>query len=48
MKNEQDPEPIGYPGDAPTPAQVTEHAEHASRGENHWFTCPLCDDESDE
>jgi hypothetical protein len=24
------------------------HADHAERGENHWYTCPLCDDESDD
>lgn len=22
------------------------HDEHASRGENRWFTCPWCDDEA--
>lgn len=42
------PEPIGNPDDDPTPAQVAEHERHAALGENHWFTCPLCDDEEDE
>ena len=23
------------------------HDEHTAKGENHWFTCPLCDDEGD-
>lgn len=22
-----------------------EHQAHSARGENHWFTCPYCDDE---
>ncbi len=43
MMNE--PEPIGFPGDEPTETQVAEHERHAALGENHWFTCPLCDDE---
>lgn len=28
-----------------TPEQEREHARHAALGENHWFSCPLCDDE---
>lgn len=24
------------------------HDAHAARGENHWFSCPLCDDEDPE
>ena len=25
-----------------------EHEAHKARGENHWFTCGLCDDETPE
>ena len=24
------------------------HDEHVEKGENHWYTCPLCDDETDD
>lgn len=29
-------------------AQEAEHEAHAAKGENHWITCPLCDDEDPE
>lgn len=30
-------------------ARINEnHDDHVERGENHWFTCPLCDDEEDD
>lgn len=44
----QDVEPIGFPGSEPTETQKAEHERHSSLGENRWFTCPLCDDESDD
>lgn len=25
-----------------------EHDFHAAKGENHWVTCPLCDDEAED
>jgi hypothetical protein len=24
------------------------HEAHVEAGENHWFSCPLCDDEQDD
>lgn len=41
-------EPIGFPGDEPTDTQKAEHERHSALGENHWVTCPLCDDASGE
>jgi hypothetical protein len=41
-------EPIGCPDDEPTATQVAEHERHIAAGENHWFTCPLCDDEEED
>lgn len=30
------------------PTVEATHEAHAARGENHWITCPLCDDEDPE
>lgn len=40
-------EPIGHPDAEPTATQKAEHERHSALGENHWQTCPLCDDEAD-
>lgn len=30
-------------------ARINEnHDRHVEQGENHWYTCPLCDDEQDD
>lgn len=29
-------------------ALLLRHEDHAARGENHWFTCVLCDDEDED
>jgi hypothetical protein len=47
-QTDRESEPIGFPGDEPTETQVAEHERHAALGENRWFTCPLCDDETDD
>ena len=39
---------VCYAAFEPTPdPEEVEHARHSALGENHWFTCPLCDDEDD-